>query len=114
MRFAWENSTLKLQPGPGPPHGGPTAEIHAKKSRENSRDEVPPIWTPFLTLIFGPVFEPRGSPAEKIHAENSRDAPGRSRAPFLIAFGPCFEPSLASLSELAFGIETNSRAFALR
>ena len=71
-RFAWENITLKLQPGPEPPQGGPTAEIHAKNSRENSRDEVPPICTPFLTLIFRSVFGPRGSPLEKftrkIHA----------------------------------------------
>ena len=94
--------------------GRVTAEIHAKNSRENSRDEVPPFGTPFLTFIFEHLFGPRGSPAGKIHAKNSRDAPGHSRAPFLVTFGSCFGPFLASPSELAFGIKTGAQALALR
>ena len=100
--FAWENGNLKLPPGSGPRHA------------KNSRDEVPPFGTPFLTPIFGPGFGPRGSPAGKIHAKNSRDALGHSRAPFLVAFGPWFGPSLASPSELAFGTKTGSQTSALR
>ena len=86
MHFAWENGTLKLQAGPGPPHG----ENSREKFTRNSRDEVPPFGTLFLTLIFEPRLGRPGSSARKIHAQNSRDASGHSCVPFSITFGPCF------------------------
>ena len=86
MHFAWENGTLKLQAGPGPPPGKNSRE----KFTRNSRDEVPPFGTLFLTLIFEPSFGRPGSTARKIHAKNSRDASGHSCVPFSITFWPCF------------------------
>ena len=46
--------------------GRVTAEIHAKNSRENSRDEVPPFGTPFLTLIFDAFSGLVGALLEKL------------------------------------------------
>ena len=109
-RFAWENGTLKPQPGPGPPHGG--------NSREKLTRKIHATKCPQFGPLFGHHFRGRFWASWEHCWKNSREKFTRRTGPLTHSifgrFGPCLEPALVGLSELAFGIKNSSRAFALR
>ena len=85
MHFAWENGTLKLQVGPGPPHGENPREKFTRRST--------PIWDP----VFDPHFRAQFQASREHCSKNSREK-------FTRRIGALMRPIFDHLWALFFGL----------